>query len=51
MDDQRLRLSYQWDFKNGNILCFTESLLNNNTDNLVMAAVPVQGSTSGEISE
>ena len=32
-----LRLSYQWDVKNCNILCFTESWLNDDTDNIELA--------------
>jgi hypothetical protein len=37
IDDLRLRLSYQRDIKNCNILCFTESWLNDDTDNIELA--------------
>jgi hypothetical protein len=34
MDELRSRLSYQWDIKNCNILCFTKLWLNDNMDNI-----------------
>ena len=34
MDDLRSRLSNQWDIKNCNVLCFTLSWLNDDTDNI-----------------
>jgi uncharacterized membrane protein len=34
MDELRSRLSYQWDIKNCSILCFTESWLNDDMDNI-----------------
>ena len=37
LDDLRLRLSYQRDIKNCNILCFTESWLNDDMDNIQLA--------------
>ena len=37
LDELRLRLSYQRDMKNCNILCFTESWLNDDTYNIQMA--------------
>ena len=37
IDDLLLRLSYQWDIKNCNILCFTETWLNEETDNIELA--------------
>ena len=37
MDEVRSRLSYQRDIKYCNILCFTESWLNDDTDNIELA--------------
>jgi hypothetical protein len=37
IDDLLLRLSYQWDIKNCNMLCFTEMWLNKETDNIELA--------------
>ena len=39
LDELRSRLSYQRDIKNCNILCFTESWLNNDTVNIQAAGV------------
>jgi hypothetical protein len=51
LDDLRSRLSYQQDIKNGNILCFTELWLNNDTDNIELAGFSVhwedKAATSG----
>ena len=41
LDDLRSRLSYQRDIKNCNILCFTKSWLNNDTDNIQLAGFSV----------
>ena len=41
LDDLRSRLSYQRDIKNCNILCFTETCLNDDTDNIELAGFPV----------
>jgi ribosome assembly protein 1 len=40
-DDLHSRLSYQWDIKNGNILCFTELWLNDDMDNIQLAGFSV----------
>jgi hypothetical protein len=37
-----LRLSYQQDFKNCNIFCFTETWLNEETDNIELAGFSIQ---------
>ncbi|CDQ56629.1 unnamed protein product [Oncorhynchus mykiss] len=37
IDDLRGRLNYQWDIQNCNILCFTESWLNDDTINIQLA--------------
>ena len=53
LDELRLRLSYQWDIKNWNILCFTEMWLNDDTDNIELAAFSVhrqdRAATSGKM--
>ena len=41
IDDLRLRLSPQRDIKNCNILCFTETWLNEDTDNIELAGLPL----------
>jgi hypothetical protein len=41
LDDLRLRLSYQQDIKNCNILCFTETWLNDDTGNIELAGFSV----------
>jgi hypothetical protein len=41
MDELRSRQSYQRDIKNSNILCFTESWLNDNMDNIQLAGFSV----------
>jgi hypothetical protein len=52
IDDQLLRLSYQRDIKNGNILCFTETWLNKETDNIELAGFSIhrqnRDATSGK---
>jgi hypothetical protein len=48
LDDLRWRPSHQQDIKNCNILCFTESWLNDDTDNIQLAgfSVPRQDKTA-----
>ena len=51
LDDLRLRLSYQRNIRNCNILCFTESWLNDDTENIELAVFSVhrqdRAATSG----
>ena len=52
IDDLLLRLSYQPDIKNCNILCFTEMWLNEETDNIELAEFSlhrqIRDATSGK---